>query len=234
MKIVLIIPTLNEIEGIKTIIPRIKKEWIDEIIFIDGNSTDGTIEYIREHGYTLILEKEPGLRHAYMEVVNSIDGDIIITFSPDGNCIPELIPLLVEKIKEGYDMVIVSRYANGAVSYDDTTVTAFGNWMFTSLINILHGGKYTDVMNIFRAYKRDIIKDLDIDEEINYSVPEKLFYTKIGIEPLMSIRAAKRNLKIADIPGDEPKRIGGNAKLKIFRWGAAYLFQVIREKFWWS
>lgn len=213
--------------------PRVKKEWVDEIVFVDGNSTDGTIEYIKEHGYTLILEKRPGVRNALLEAVNEIKSDVIITFSPDGNCIPELIPQLVEKMKQGYDMVIASRYAKGAKSQDDTLVTSFGNWMFTTLVNILHGGKYTDVMNIYRAYKKSLVSELDLDKDITYSTPEKLFKTKIGWEPILSVRAAKRRLKIAEIPGDEPKRIGDKAKLQVLRWGAAYLFQVIREVFVW-
>jgi hypothetical protein len=74
---------------------------------------------------------------------------------------------------------------------------------------------------------------LDLDKEITYSTPERLFRIRIGWEPILSVRAAKRRLKIAEIHGDEPARIGGQAKLKVFKWGAAYLFQVIREKFWW-
>jgi glycosyltransferase involved in cell wall biosynthesis len=233
MRVALVIPTLNEISGMREVMPRIKREWVDEIVFIDGNSTDGTIEYIKEHGYTLILETRPGVRNALLEAINNIKSDVIITFSPDGNCIPELIPQLVEKMKEGYDMVIASRYAKGAKSYDDTLVTAFGNWMFTTLMNILHGGRYTDVMNIYRAYKRNLVKDLNLDKDITYSTPERLFGTKIGWEPILSVRAAKRKLKITEISGDEPKRIGGKAKLQILRWGAAYLFQVIREVFIW-
>ena len=56
MKVALLIPTLNEIVGLKIIMPRVKREWFHEIIFIDGNSTDGTIEYIKENNYNLILE----------------------------------------------------------------------------------------------------------------------------------------------------------------------------------
>jgi len=234
MKIALLIPTLNEIDGVKKIMPRIKREWVDEIVFVDGNSTDGTVEYVKEQGYTLFLENGRGLRPTILKALNNIESDVIITFSPDGNCIPELIPSLIEKFKEGYDMVIASRYLNGAKSYDDNLVTSFGNWVFTNSINLLHGGRYTDAMNIFRIYRKNLYKELDLDKEITYLTPEKLFHTKIGVEPILSVRAAKKKLKICEIPGDEPARIGGEAKLKVIRWGAAYYFQVLREKFWWS
>ncbi|MHC4060777.1 MAG: glycosyltransferase family 2 protein [Planctomycetota bacterium] len=234
MKVALLIPTINEIEGIRAIMPRIKSQWVDEIVFIDGNSTDGTIEYVKKQGYTLFSEDGQGLRPTVSQALDSIESDVIITFSPDGNCIPELIPELIEKMKQGYDMVIASRYRDGARSYDDTPITAFGNWMFTNLVNVLYRAKYTDVMNIYRAYKKSFFRELDLDKEITHSTPERLFRTKIGWEVVLSVRAAKRNLKVAEIPGDEPARIGGEAKLRIFKWGAAYLFQVIRETFWWK
>ncbi|MBF0556205.1 MAG: glycosyltransferase, partial [Nitrospirae bacterium] len=163
----------------------------------------------------------------------TIESDVIITFSPDGNCIPELIPKLVEKMKEGYDMVIVSRYGNGAKSYDDNIVTGFGNWFFTRTVNFLYGGRYTDVMGIYRAYKKELVSSLDLDKEITYTTPEKLFRTRLFWEPILSTRALKRRLKIAEISGDEPKRIGGEAKLQTIKWGAAYMYQVLREKVWW-
>jgi hypothetical protein len=47
------------------------------------------------------------------------------------------------------------------------------------------------------------------------------------------VRAAKRRLRIAEIPADEPSRIAGERKLQVFKWGAAYLFQIIREIFIW-
>ncbi|PIQ89616.1 MAG: histidinol phosphate phosphatase [Candidatus Omnitrophica bacterium CG11_big_fil_rev_8_21_14_0_20_42_13] len=229
MKITLLIPTLNEIGGMKEIMPKIKKEWYDQLIVVDGGSTDGTVEYARDNGYFVFRQKNKGIRFAYIEALEYITGDVVITFSPDGNSIAELIPELTAKMKEGYDMVIVSRYAKGAKSYDDGPVTGFGNWMFTTLINVLHGGRYTDAMVMFRAWRKDIFKQLELDKEESYRLEEKIFRTKIGVEPLLSVRAARAKLKCADIAGDEPPRIGGERKLKIIQWGSAYLFEVLRE-----
>lgn len=231
MKITLLIPTLNEIEGMKQIMPRVKKEWAEQILVVDGGSSDGTIDYAKQNGYEVIIQKKKGIRYAYIEALPHIRGEALITFSPDGNSIPELIPSLIKKMEEGYDMVIASRYAMGAKSYDDDAITAFGNWMFTSLINLLYRSHYTDAMVMYRIYKTELLKTLDIDKDSSYQPEEKLFRTTVGCEPLISIRAAKKKLKCADIPGDEPSRIGGQRKLKIIKWGLAYLFQVIREKF---
>ncbi len=234
MKTTLLVMTLNEINGMKAIMPRIKREWCDQIIIVDGGSTDGTIEWARGQGYFVYVQKQKGFRHAYTEVLPYIEGDVVITFSPDGNSIPELIPELIDKMKEGYDMVIASRYLGGAKSEDDDIITAFGNWLFTKTVNILHGGHYTDAMVIFRAYKTQLVYDLELNKDEGYRLAEKLFRTNISWEPLLSVRAAKRKLKITEIPGDEPARIGGERKLKILKWGAAYYFQFIREVFCWK
>jgi len=234
MKVTLLVPTLNEIEGMRSIMPRIKQAWCDQVIVTDGGSTDGTLEYARDMGYFVHRQKSPGLRNAYREVLDGISGDVVITFSPDGNCIPELIPALVDQMRCGYDMVIVSRYAKGAKSEDDDPITAFGNWFFTKTVNLLYGGQYTDVMGIFRAYKKSVITSLDLDKEEAYAMAERLFRTKISWEPLMSVRSAKRKLHVTEIPGDEPARVGGKRKLQLLRWGAAYYFQFLREKFWWQ
>ena len=234
MKVTLLVPTLNEIDGMKTVMPLVKKEWVHQILIVDGQSTDGTIEYAKEHGYEIVIQKKKGMRNAYMEAWPHITGDVVLTFSPDGNSIPELIPDCIAKMKEGFDMVIVSRYVGDAKSYDDDVITAFGNWLFSTLISLLHGHRYADAMVIYRAYSKQLIYDLDLDKDSSYTFEEKLFGTNISWEPLLSIRAAKRNLKIAEIPGDEPAREGGDRKLQVLRWGAAYMFQVFREIFSWK
>ena len=198
MKVTLFIPTLNEISGLKNIIPRIKKEWVDEIIVVDGNSTDGTVEYFESQGYTVLQQKEPGTINAWWQGFDAATGDVIIPFSPDGNSIPEDIPKLVDKIGEGFDMVIASRYKNNARSYDDNWFTAFGNKMFTEVVNVLFHANYTDTLVMYRAFRKELLNTLGFNNQKR----ELLF------EILISIRCAKLKLNIAEIPSSEPKRIG--------------------------
>jgi hypothetical protein len=89
-------------------------------------------------------------------------------------------------------------------------------------------------MGIYRAYKKQIIHDLDLTKDEGYVFVEKLFGTRISWEPLLSVRAAKKKLKVTELPGNEPPRIGGERKLQVLRWGAAYYFQFIREFFFWK
>lgn len=234
MNFTLLVMTLNEVKGMKAIMPKIDRSWVNQIIVVDGGSTDGTIEWSRENGYEVYVQKKKGFRHAYNEVWPLIRGDVVITFSPDGNSIPELIPDLIRKMKDGYDMVIVSRYLGGAKSEDDDILTSFGNWLFTRTVNFLHKASYTDVMVIYRAYRKEMAYELGLDREDAHALPEKLFKTNISWEPLLSVRAAKAKLKLAEIPGDEPPRIGGERKLQVWKWGAAYYFQFIRELWFWK
>ena len=162
-----------------------------------------------------------------------VRGDIVLTLSPDGNCPVDAIPAILDKIRQGFDLVIGSRYLGDASSQDDDMLTGFGNWLFTWTVNLLHGGHYTDVMVIYRAFRRDLIYELDLEKEESYFLPEKLFGTVISWEPLMSVRAAKRRKRIAEVAVGEPPRIGGERKLQIWRWGAAYYFQFFRELWHW-
>ena len=56
----LLIPTLNEIDGMKVIMPQIERDWVDQILILDGGSKDGTIEYARDNGYEVYVQQKPG------------------------------------------------------------------------------------------------------------------------------------------------------------------------------
>lgn len=211
-------PTVNEIVGLKLMMPRIKKEWFDEIVLIDGRSTDGTVEYAKSLGCRVIAQQSRGLTNAYREALEHVTGDVVVTFSPDGNSLPERVPDLLAKMEEGYDMVIVSRYMGGAKSEDDDWITAFGNWMFTAIINVVFGGHYTDSLVMFRAFRRDIAHGLPTD------------LPRAGLETFLSILCAKKGLKTADIPGDEPKRVGSERKMQPLLNGIDILRLIVRER----
>lgn len=234
MTVTILALTLNEIDGVKVILPQIDPRWYQQLIVVDGGSTDGTIEWCREHGYEVYEQQRPGIRFAYLEVLEHIRGDVVVTLSPDGNCPVDTIPALVTAVAGGADLVIGSRYLGDATSQDDDVVTGFGNWLFTRTVNLLHGGHYTDAMVIFRAFRTSLVRELDLHKDESYRLPERMFGTIMSWEPLMSVRAAKRRLMIAEVGVGEPPRIGGNRKLQLFRWGAAYYFQFWRELWFWK
>jgi glycosyltransferase involved in cell wall biosynthesis len=231
MKTTLLALTLNEIDGVRAVMPRVPRECFDQVLVLDGGSTDGTVEWARDHGFSVYVQRRPGIRFAYLEALPLIEGDAIVSISPDGNCDPAVLPRLVAKLREGYDLVIGSRYLGGARSEDDDLVTAFGNWLFTRTVNLLYGSRYSDVMVIYRAFTKALVYDLGLDRDDSYALPERLFRTVISWEPLMSVRAAKRGKRIGEILAGEPPRVGGKRKLQVLRWGAAYYFQIWKERF---
>lgn len=234
MKTTLLVMALNEIDGMKAVMPKVRPEWVDQIVVCDGGSTDGTAEWARARGYTVHVQRKRGFRQGYYEVWPLIEGDAVITFSPDGNAIPEKIPELRARLEDGCDMVIASRYKDDAESEDDDLVTGFGNWLFTGTVNVLFGARYTDVMVIYRGFRKDLIRRLGLDEDDAYALEEKLFLCGprgTSWEPLLSVRAHKYGYRVEEIAASEPKRIGGERKLRVVSWGGAYYTQFWREFF---
>ena len=78
MTTALIILTLNEVDGFKEIMPHVKREWADELIVIDGGSTDGTIEEAKKMGFNVIVQKRKGHGAAIMLGVESTKSDNIV------------------------------------------------------------------------------------------------------------------------------------------------------------
>lgn len=216
MAVALLIFALNEIEGMKAVLPRIKKEWFDEILVVDGASTDGSIEYARSLGFPVLVQSQKGAMNGLREGFETLRSDCVITFSPDNNMIPEVLPDMVAKLREGYDMVIASRYLNGSKSKDDSPVSGFGNWLFTRMVNVLFGAKYTDVLGFYRGYRRALLDELQID-----------FTT--AIDTVLCIRCTQQGMKVCEIAADEPKRIGGTTKRSIIYHGWIELTTIISE-----
>ncbi len=229
----LLVMTLNEIEGMRQVMPRVNRAWCDQILVLDGGSTDGTIEWAQGQGYEVYVQQQPGFRNAYREVWPRIRGEVVIYFTPDGNSIPEKIPDLLEKMKAGYDLVIASRYLPGAGSEDDDGVTAFGNWLFRTLTNGLlrpqGAPRLTDPLVMFRAHRKELPQQLGLDADGPFLRWERLLRTRVDWLPLMSMRALKRGVRFCEIPASEPPRIGGKRKLKIIQWGGVYLLQLFQE-----
>ena len=219
MKRSLILFTRNEIEGLRTIFPKIPFEIVDEVLAVDGHSTDGCVEYLQDKGIRVVQQKRLGRGNAMIEAVEQCSGDIIAFLSSDGNEDPRAISQLIGKLGH-CDMAVASRFMKEAYSDDSDDpllIRRFGNRLFTSLVNLIWNANVTDATNGLRAIRRSAWNKLGIDSEYHEA------------EFQMTIRAAKLGMKIAEIPTVEGRRIGGKRYASTWKMAWTFTKHLIRE-----
>lgn len=222
MKSCLIILTLNEIEAVTALFDKIPMDATDACLVIDGGSTDGTIEFFKERQIPVVIQDKRGRGEAFRLAFRKSDADFLIFYSPDGNENPEDIVKLNEKMKQGFDMVIASRFLPEGANEEDDLLFPWRKWAnqaFTLCANILWRGKLTDSINGYRAIRKDAFKRLNPDGP------------GFVIEYQLSIRAMKLKLKLAELPTCEGQRIGGESGAKSIPTGLLFIRFLLRELF---
>lgn len=205
MKISVIIPTRNEAGCIGRVLKEIPNKIVDEIIIIDGHSTDSTKQeaqaYLRKGKDKFIFQKKKGFGNALQQALSAARGDILIILNGDGSQDPKDIPKLVKKIKEGNEYVMASRYAKGARSDDDTIIRFIGNRSLTFFTNMLHRTHVSDSLFFYTAITRNGFKKLHLTSpNFEYCIE-------------MLIKAKKAGLKFAEVPVIERSRFAGKSKV---------------------
>jgi len=218
MSTALVILTWNEVDAIKVIFPKINKEWVDEILVVDGGSTDGTIEETKKNGFRIIKQELKGHGGAIISGIKNTTSDNIIIFGPDGNHEPEEIPRLIQKLEEGYDQVVVSRFTKQSmIKEENYGFIKFGNKFFTFFANLLFKGNLSDSMTDSRIITRTAFDELNFDA----------LFTDSTLT--MTIRGMKKKQRMTEIPGDQGRRIGGERKMKPFKTGIVLIKRILKE-----
>jgi hypothetical protein len=89
-------------------------------------------------------------------------------------------------------------------------------------------------MGIYRAYRKSLIHELELDTDRYFETVEKIFRCgprALSWEPFLSMLAHKYGYRVAEVAAPEPRRIGGNRKLRIISWGGAIYLQFLMELF---
>jgi len=215
----LIIFTRNEIEGLRTVFPKIPLGIFDETIAIDAQSTDGSVEYLQTRGIKVILQRKLGRGNAMIQGVEQTSGDAAVFLSSDGNEDPSDIPKLIDKLKD-HDIAVASRFIKGGRSDDSDDpmlIRKFGNKCFTFLVNVIWGANVTDSTNGLRAIRRTAWNKLSIDSPYHEA------------EFQMTIRAAKLGMKIGEVPTVEGPRIGGKRYASTMKMAWTFTKFLLRE-----
>ena len=221
MKSLLVIPTLNEIDGMKQVISKINHDWVDEILIVDGGSIDGTIEEAKKQNINVLMQTTKGSHGAaILDAFNSSDADYLLMFGADGNNEPEEIPKMLSKIKEGYDQVINSRFSKTSKNDDAGLIDGFGNRMFTFFANVFFGGNLPDTLSSSRAITRKAWDEIKMDE--------------LGLSNVyqISIRGMIKKQKIFSLAANEPARIGGERKMHRLPTGIQLSLRLLKELSW--
>src|SRR3989344_533435 len=184
---------MNEEGSIKQVLESIPKEVVNEVIVVDGASKDKSPEIARKLGFKVIQQEGKGRGNAFRTGLKNVKGDYVIMLSTDGNERSGDIRKIVEKLNEGYDMVIATRFGKGQ-SKDVTPIRSIGNSFLTSLCNIITGYGLSDAQNGFRGIKREHFIAMNIQAN------------RFDIENEMVVKAGKMKLKVTEIPTIEDKR----------------------------
>jgi len=218
-----IIPTLNEEENIAGVIRELHQMNYHNILVIDGNSNDRTVEVAKEFGVNVLLQNGRGKGTALRQVFNheSLNGDVVVMMDADGSMSPKEIPLFIEALDSGADLVKGSRFLWYAHSEDMNLIRRIGNKFFISLVNWLCSANYTDLCYGFAAFRKDAIKKL---------YPH-LKSTNFEIETEIFIKARKLGLKVVEVPSIEFRRRHGKSNLSAFRDGLKILKTIVEEFF---
>jgi len=220
MKTSVVIPTRNEEKAIAHVLKEIPKGIVDEIIVIDGHSTDDTAKeaksYLRPRKDKFILQKKPGFGNALLEAFRLSTGDAIVILNGDGSQDPKDIPLLLAKIKQGNDYVMATRYAKGGRSDDDSIIRFIGNRTLTFLTNLIHRTNVSDSLYFFTVITR---KGL---EKIHPKSPGFEFCIEI------LIMAHKAGLKFAEVPVVERASFS-KSKVNAFLVGLKILEKILQK-----
>lgn len=220
MSVSIIIPAKNEAEGIKEIIEKVS-QYGDEVIVVDGHSTDNTKEIALQCKAKVIMDNNKGKGDAYRVGINAAKGDIIVFIDADGSHEPNDIPRLIEPIVQGKaDMVIGSRMLGGSDEFHGSFynyIRMVGGGLITLIVNLRFKTSLTDCLNGFRAIRKDVALDLNLKAN------------QFDIEHEMVMKCLKKGYKVCEISTHEYERKWGKSKLPTFRKAHHFLFRLLKE-----
>jgi glycosyltransferase involved in cell wall biosynthesis len=219
-RVSVVVPTLNEAENLPHVLPRIP-EWVHEVILVDGNSTDDTIEVARKlnENIRVVFQSNKGKGDALITGFNAARGDAVVMLDADCSTNPEEIPVFIGALLAGADFVKGSRFLQGAGTDDMPLIRRLANFGFVVLVRILFGGYYTDLCYGYNAMWRSVIPYLKLDA------------AGFEIETQMNIRALAAGLKVAEVPSFEANRLHGEAKLLAIPDGLRVIRTIFAEFF---
>lgn len=204
-KVLLVIPAYNEEQNIEKVVEHLERDFpeLDYVVVNDG-SRDRTAAICREHGFNLLdLPVNLGLAGCFqagMKYAYNRGYRYAIQFDGDGQHRPEYIGRMKEKMEEGYDIVIGSRFIEGK---KDWSMRMVGSRLIAVAIRLTTGAKIADPTSGMRLLDRKMIEEFALN--LNY-----------GPEPDTVSFLIKQGAKVAEVPVMIDERLAGESYLKPF------------------
>jgi glycosyltransferase involved in cell wall biosynthesis len=213
-----VVPTLNEADNLPYVLPRLAA-YADEIVLIDGHSTDDTLEVALRlcPEVRIVLADVRGKGAALQRGFAECTGDIIVMIDADGSNDPAEIPRFVGALVSGADFAKGTRFLQGGGTADMPGYRKAGNRVFVWLVRLLFGSRYSDLCYGYNAFWRDVVGKLTLDAN------------GFEIETMMNIRALRAGLDIVEVPSFEDARIHGESKLLTVKDGWRVLCTIFAE-----
>lgn len=220
-RVTVIVPAMNEAKNLPHVAAQMPK-GIDEIVFVDGNSVDDTVEVATMlwPDATVITQTRKGKGNALACGFEAATGDIIVMIDADGSTNPGEIPLFVQALVDGADFAKGSRFIAGGGSSDITKLRRLGNYGLNSLVNILFRTHFTDLCYGYNAFWRNA---LDVMQLPDTGIAAAQWGDGFEIETLINVRVAAAGLGIAEVGSFEADRIHGVSNLNAFSDGMRVL-----------
>ena len=217
-----IIPARNEERSIAEIIER-TRPFCDEVLVVDGHSTDRTAEIALGYGpgVRVVKDNKKGKGDAVRVGAFAAHYDTVVYLDADGSHDPADIPALVAPIQKGdADLVIGSRGKGGSDELHgdvEKLLRMVGSDLILIGINMRFKQHLTDSQNGFRAIRTDVIRALDLKENIT------------TIEQEMTMRALKLGFRISEVPTHEYSRKYGESTIKLRKVWFRYIYSFLKH-----
>ena len=181
-------------------------EWVHEVIIVDGQSTDATIEVARSllPDVRIVQQDGRGKGAALRSGFAAASGDIIVMLDADGSTNPAEISAYVGSLLAGADFVKGSRFMQGGGTADMQWYRRLGNQCFVWIVRMLFGSAYSDLCYGYCAFWKRILPQLHLTSD------------GFEIETMMNVRALRARLKVSEVASFESPRIHGSSHLRTF------------------
>ncbi len=217
-RITVIIPCLNEEQGIEQVLRRMP-EFVDQVIVVDNGSTDRTAEVATELGAQVIREHVRGYGRAYKRGFSVATGDIVVTLDGDHSYPPDAISYLLEAFRHlEVDFLNASRFPvrdRHAMSFKHK----FGNFLLSAAMSLLYLRWVRDSQSGMWVFRRAILDEMRLESD------GMAFSEEIKIEALKN-----RRIRFTEISIQYSSRLG-EIKLNPWRDGMTNLWFLVRKRF---